>query len=241
MSDVPGFAPVAALLADPTRALMLTALLDGRARPAGDLAFAARITPQTASFHLAQLLDGGLIALEKEGRHRYYRLASPEVAQAMEQLTTLPTRLPVRRPALSPQAQRLRFCRRCYDHLAGQVGVAVAQGLQQRGYLVAAPDKRFHVTDTGRAWLAGLGVSAAPAPARSRGYPARQCLDWTERQHHLGGPLGVDLLTALCAHGWLRRSADSRALQVTPPGAVALREALGVDVDALRNAGSVAV
>ena len=88
---------------------------------------------------------------------------------------------------------------------------------------------------------AGLGVSAAPAPARSRGYPARQCLDWTERQHHLGGPLGVDLLTALCAHGWLRRSADSRALQVTPPGAVALREALGVDVDALRNAGSVAV
>ena len=228
--ELPGFSGTAFLLADPARAVMLTALLDGRALPAGELAYAARVTAQTASSHLAKLLAGGLVALEIEGRHRYYRLAGAHVAQAIEHLAAIRPDPQIRRRALSPEARRLRFCRSCYDHLAGQVGVALTRALEDREYLRTAEQKLLEVTPAGSEWLASLGVDLRGIKP-SRGGLARQCLDWTERQHHVAGPLGVELMSALCASGWLRRSRETRAVEVLPRGRQELRAQLGIDVD----------
>lgn len=228
--ELPGFSGTAFLLADPARAMMLTALLDGRALPAGELAYAARVTAQTASAHLAKLLAGGLVALEIEGRHRYYRLAGSHVAQALEHLAAIRPETQIRRRALSPEAQRLRFCRSCYDHLAGQVGVALTRALENREYLRPARDKLLEVTPAGSEWLGRVGVDLRGIKP-SRGGLARQCLDWTERQHHVAGPLGVELMTVLCASGWLRRGRETRAVEVLPKGRQELRAQLGVDID----------
>lgn len=228
MPEIPDFAATASLIADPARALMLTALLDGRALPAGELAYAARIAPQTASSHLAKLLSGELVAVETEGRHRYYRLAGSHVAEALEHLSLLGPEQPVRRKAISGKARELRYCRCCYDHLAGQVGVAVTQGLVEHGYLVAVADKQFHITPSGAAWFRSIGLDVDALKPTARGL-ARQCLDWTERSHHLAGPLGVNLLSVMCSLGWLRRAKESRVVQVTPKGWVELRRQLGID------------
>jgi DNA-binding transcriptional ArsR family regulator len=224
------------LLADPSRAAMLAALLDGRARPAGELARAAGITAQTASAHLAKLLAGGLLARATEGRHRYYRLAGAHVAQAIEQLAALRPQAALRRNAPSPQQRQLRFCRSCYDHLAGQLGVAVARALQERGCIAPAADRQYAVTAAGAAWFARAGVDVARVKPARRGL-ARPCLDCTERAPHLAGPLGVQLLRAWCARGWLRRSAASRAVAVTPQGWLALRQLLGLTEEQVRAAG----
>lgn len=210
--------------------MMLVALLDGRALPAGELAYAARVTAQTASSHLAKLLAGGLVACEIQGRHRYYRLAGAHVAQALEHLAAIRPAAQIRRRALSPDAQRLRFCRRCYDHLAGQVGVALTRALEEREYLRPTEGRLLEVTPAGCEWLGGLGVDLrALRPAR--GDLARQCLDWTERQHHLAGALGVELMRVLCASGWLRRRPETRAMEVLPKGRQEFRARLGIDVD----------
>src|SRR5487761_1163444 len=229
-SELPGVSGTAFLLADPARALILVALLDGRALPAGELAYAARVTAQTASSHLAKLLAGGLLALEVEGRHRYYRLAGSHVAQALEHLAAIRPTTEVHRRALSPETQRLRFCRSCYDHLAGQVGVALTRALEGREYLRHGQGKLLDVTPAGSEWLARLGVDLRGIKP-SRGGLARRCLDWTERQHHLAGPLGVELMSVLCASGWLRRGRETRAVEVLPKGRQELRSQLGVDVD----------
>jgi len=236
MSFSAGFSTTASLIADPARAMMLTALIDGRARPAGELAYAAGITPQTASSHLAKLLVGGLVAVEREGRHHYYRLAGSHVAQALEQLATIQPAQPVKRKALTPQARELRFCRCCYDHLAGQVGVAIATALVAHGYLVEAADKQFEVTASGAEWFGSIGLDLRTVKATRRGL-ARQCLDWTERQHHVAGPLGVQFLAVLCDNGWARRSKTSRAAEITPKGWIALRQHLGLDRLSIRDAG----
>jgi DNA-binding transcriptional ArsR family regulator len=228
----PNLTSAAFLIADPARSAMLMSLVDGRARPAGELAFAAGITAQTASSHLAKLLAGGLLTVEPEGRHRYYRLAGSHVAAALETLASIGPVHAVRRRPLGGDAQRLLFARCCYDHLAGQLGVAVAHALAARGYLAAAADKQWEITAEGAAWFARLGVDTASIKPGRRGV-ARQCLDWTEREHHLAGPLGTRMMTALCEHGWVRRSASSRAVQVTPQGAAAFRETLGIDIATL--------
>jgi DNA-binding transcriptional ArsR family regulator len=228
MSRLPSVAGVASLIADPARAAMLIALVDGRALPAGELAYAAGVTAQTASSHLAKLLDGGMVAVESEGRHRYYRLAGAHVAQALEQLAAIRPAEPVKRKALSPQGRELRFARCCYDHLAGQIGVAVTKALEDRGFLVAADDKKFEVTAAGVGWFGGVGVDVTALKPTRRGL-ARQCLDWTERTHHLAGPLGVAFLGALCDSGWLRRSQRSRIVHVTPKGRLEMKRQLGVE------------
>lgn len=232
MTQLPGFSTTAALIADPTRALMLTALLDGRALPAGELAYAAGVAPQTASSHLGQLLAGGLLAVEREGRHRYYRLAGAQVAEALEYLGAIQPDLcqtaPRRKP-LSATAQELHFCRRCYDHLAGQLGVAVTRGLVGRGFLAPAPDKQFTVPEAGRVWFLAIGLEFDRLRPTRRGL-ARQCLDWTEREHHLAGPLGVGLLATMGRNGWLLRSHETRAIRVTPKGRAELKRHLGVEL-----------
>jgi DNA-binding transcriptional ArsR family regulator len=228
MSDLPNVSAIAALIADPARAIMLTALLDGRALPAGELAYAAGITAQTASSHLAKLLDGGLLMVEKEGRHRYFRLAGSHVAQAIEQLAAIRPAAPIKRKALSPEARELRFARCCYDHLAGQLGVAVTAALVEHDYLRPAADKQFEVTEAGAAWFGNIGVDVASLKPTRRGL-ARQCLDWTERTHHLAGPLGVQFMSMMCENGWLRRVDSSRAVQITPTGGAELKRQLDVD------------
>lgn len=228
MRHLPSFSATAFLIADHARAAMLTRLLDGRALPAGELAYASGVTAQTASSHLAKLLAGGLVCVEAEGRHRYYRLAGSHVAHALEHLAGIQPQAPIRRMALSPQGRQLRICRCCYDHLAGKVGVAVTRGLHERGYILPAANKRFDVTSAGIEWFGSMGLNVRAIKATRRGL-ARQCLDGTEREHHLAGPLGVHFMSLLCSNGWLRRSKSSRAVQVTPSGWAALKEQLGVD------------
>lgn len=235
----PNLSATAFLIADAARAAMLMVLADGRALPAGELAYAAGVTPQTASSHLTKLLDGGLLAVEKQGRHRYYRLAGPQVALALESLASIGTPRTIRRRSRGRDAEKLRFARCCYDHLAGQVGVAITQALLARGFLSAEPDKRFAVTDQGAAWFEAFGLDLdATRPGRHG--VARQCLDWTERQHHLAGPLGVALLDLLCTKGWLTRSRTSRSVQVTPAGWAGLREQLGMTADTIEGIGEEA-
>jgi DNA-binding transcriptional ArsR family regulator len=227
MSQQPNLSSTAFLIADAARAAMLMALADGRARPAGELAFAAGVTAQTASSHLAKLLDGGLLAVEKEGRHRYYRLADPHIAEVLEALAAISANRAVRRKPLGREAQKLRFARCCYDHLAGRIGVAVTQSLMERRYLTVGPERGLQVTPAGVAWFGGLGLDVATIKPGRSGI-ARQCLDWTERQHHLAGPLGVRFMALLVAKGWLRRMESSRAVQVTPQGWAAFKSHLGL-------------
>ena len=231
MSQQPNIASAAFLIADPARAAMLMSLIDGRARPAGELAFAAGVSAQTASSHLAKLLDGGLLTVEAEGRHRYYRLAGPDVAVALENLAAIGhVKVACRKPP-SQAGQHLRFARCCYDHLAGRLGVAVTRGMQERGFLIAAAGKRFDVTPAGADWFGDIGLDVGILKPSRRGL-AWRCLDWTEREHHLAGPLGVQFMGLLCNDGWLRRAKSSRALDVTPKGWVGLKQHLGIDARA---------
>lgn len=219
----------AALIGDPTRAAMLQALQDGRAQPASALAWAAGVTAQAASNHLTKLVDGGLLAVEREGRHRYYRLASAEVAHALEALSVLATPVRSLETPRSPKARALRDARCCYGHLAGRLGVRVCEALVARDLLRPGANKLYEVTPEGRRWFEDLGVSI-DALRSSRGV-ARQCLDWTERRHHLAGPLGVKLLAAMTARDWLVLEAKGRAVRLTPDGAQALRALLGVSLE----------
>ncbi len=232
MTTQPNIAAVAFLIADPARVAMLSALLDGRARPAGELAYAAGVTAQTASSHLGKLLGGGLLSVETEGRHRYYRLAGSHVALALETLASIGPAESVRRKPLTRDAQKLRFARCCYDHLAGRVGIAVTHGLLEKGFLIAAEKKRFELTPAGAEWFGRMGMDTASIRPTRYGL-ARQCLDWTEREHHLAGPLGVHLTKLLFAEGCIRRAPSSRAVDVTPKGWKVLKEHFGIQQQAL--------
>jgi len=245
MNVQPNLSATAFLIADAARAAILMVLADGRALPAGELAYAAGVTPQTASSHLTKLLDGGLLAVEKQGRHRYYRLADPQVALALESLASIGKRETIRRKPLSRDARALRFARCCYDHLAGKAGVLITQALMEKGFLADGPDRRLDVTARGAAWFGALGLDLSATKSGRHGI-ARRCLDWTERQHHLAGPLGVALLELLCEKGWATRSKASRAVQITPEGWKGLRQELGItpeDVELVgeENAAAVSV
>jgi DNA-binding transcriptional ArsR family regulator len=229
MTEAPNIATPAALIGDPTRAAMMLALFDGRAQPAGALAQAAGVTAQVASNHLAKLVAGGLLAVETEGRHRYYRLAGAPVAGALEALSALASPLRSIDPPRSRQARELRLARCCYDHLAGHLGVAVAATLEQRGHVTDARDKLLDISAAGHRWLEAIGVDSAALKPTRRGV-ARRCLDWTERRHHVAGPLGRALLNRFCDAGWILRAPASRALRVTHEGTRAFREHFEIDV-----------
>jgi DNA-binding transcriptional ArsR family regulator len=214
----PDIAPVAGLLADSARAAMLTALLDGRALAAGELARLAGVSPATASAHLARLLSGGLVTVVSQGRHRYYRLAGHEVGAAVEALALLGARRPVRSLRQSRQAQALSEARTCYDHLAGRAGIALLDALIGYGALRAGERTAdFAVTAHGTATLAEFGVDIT-ALRGSRRRLAVSCLDWTERRPHLGGALGAAITARLFELGWIERGACPRAVLVTAAG-----------------------
>ncbi|MCT2590793.1 winged helix-turn-helix domain-containing protein [Streptomyces sp. N2-109] len=223
---VPALARLAGLLADETRARFCLALLDGRAWTAGELARAAGVAASTASGHLDKLVAGGLLAEERQGRHRYVRLAGPQSAQLIEDLAAHAGPAPVPRGLreMSASAAMAR-ARTCYDHLAGRLGVAVTDALLERGLLQHSTG--FAVTERGIDWFRGLGVDLAVRP-RGRRPMARSCLDWTERRPHLAGLAGAELCTYALTEGWCERIGSGRALRVTARGGEALHGLLGV-------------
>lgn len=205
---------------------MLVALLDGRALPAGELAFLAGISPQTASSHLARLVDGRLLTRETHGRHRYFRLTNGDVAHAVEALAAVAPAPRVRVPVLDDRARELRFARTCYDHLAGRVGVLVTEALIARRLIVPAAGQ-YEVTEDGHAWFAALGVDVAALEVGRRRL-ARPCLDWSERRHHLAGALGAAFTDQLLQRAWLARIPGGRAARLTRTGEQELSARLGV-------------
>ena len=214
MKDGPVIASVAALLGDPARANILTALMDGRALTVSELAEAAGVTIQTASGHLAKLGAANLLAAEKQGRHRYYRLSGPDVAQVLEALMGLAQRTGAVRVRTGPKDAALRAARVCYDHLAGERGVELLDCLKRQG--VVAGERDLVLTDRGRRFFEAFGIDVARLE-KGRRPLCRPCLDWSERRSHLGGALGAAILSRLIERRWVRRG-DGRVLTFTPDG-----------------------
>jgi DNA-binding transcriptional ArsR family regulator len=213
------FATTASLLGEPTRAIMLLKLLGGKALPAGELAFAANVSPQTASGHLSRLAEARLVSVEQQGRHRYYRLADEDVASAVEALLALmPSHRRGVQPKTAPAVGTLPYARTCYSHLAGWLGVQLIDALQANGYLEPSDDKSLAVTEAGRAWFEDLGVTIPKSESRASAKFARACLDWTERRPHLAGTLGVSLYRRMLELGWVGPIPGTRALRVTFKG-----------------------
>lgn len=219
-------AEVASVIGEPARAAMLTVLMDGRALTAAELAGVAGITPQTASTHLARLIGAELVAVEKQGRHRYHRLAAPAVARLLETLMQHTTGGVARQrvPRTGPRDEAMRRARTCYDHLAGQLGVAITDALVAQRH-VEIDDEAGLITEGGAAFFARIGIAL---PEASRRPLCRPCLDWSERRPHLAGRLGA----AICTHGfdagWLRRIDGTRAVSVTPKGHAAMAKIFGI-------------
>jgi len=223
MTTIARLTETAALIGDPARATMLYALMDGRAFTAGELAQVAGITPQTASGHLAQLVTAGMLAVEPQGRHRYFRLASPEIGAILETLVLVTSDRLERLPRPGPRDPALRRARICYDHLAGELGVALFASLAQGGHLSLSPDGAV-LTGSGTALLGSLDI----AVPESRRPVCRPCLDWSERRHHLAGRAGAAICTAALSRGWVRRREGTRTLDVTPTGTKAFVDSFGV-------------
>ncbi|MCW3047601.1 MAG: ArsR family transcriptional regulator [Solirubrobacterales bacterium] len=217
-------ASVAAVIGNPARGRMLTAMAGGRALPASELARVAQVSPSTASAHLARLTLSGLVAVERHGRYRYHRLADERVAQVIEGLSALAPSRRVRSLREANQSTAERAARSCYDHLAGAVAVALADRLCESGAL-----DRDDLSLRDASPFAALGVDVG-ALAGARRPLTRSCLDWSERRPHLAGGLGAALLQALLASSWVVRRPQGRAVAVTPRGRAGLRDALGLDV-----------
>ena len=220
------FAAVAGLLGHPARSAMVDALMAGEGLSAGKLARAAGVAPSTASQHLGRLVDGGLVTVVADGRQREHRLAGPEVAEALEALARICPPTPVRSLRHARARDALAHARTCYDHLAGAVGVALADALVDRAWLAPGGDG-WEVTAAGEAGLASAGVDVAAA-RRARRALARRCVDWTERRPHLAGALGAAVTATALTAGWIRRHPAGRAVVVTPAGRRALTDRFGV-------------
>lgn len=233
MMNTHALAHTAALMGEPARTAMLLALMDGRALTATELSRVASVAPPTASRHLALLAEAGLLVVSVQGRHRYHRLASAEVAHVLEgmlQLTAYGTQnaspLPV-----GPRDEALRIARTCYDHLAGRLGVCITQHLEDEGAIVFDDEQSGRVMEQAPAILQtlGLNISASDLSPTGRRVVCRPCLDWSERRPHVAGRLGVLLYKKYLEAGWLRQGNVPRALAITPGGAVALRNGLGLE------------
>jgi DNA-binding transcriptional ArsR family regulator len=230
MNDAPEVPRIAGLLADPARVRMLWTLIDGTTRPAGELAYAANVSAQSASAHLAKLVEGGLLAAEVQGRHRYFRLASAEVAEVIEAIASLGVSSRPRTPRapapVSTMPAQFLHARTCYGHLAGELAVGILEGMVNARWL-SADGRDFVVTGLGEKKLAELGIDLA-APRRSRRVLARACVDLTQRRAHLGGALGDALLALYAARGWIQRHRRSRVVSVTPKGHENFRSLFGI-------------
>jgi DNA-binding transcriptional ArsR family regulator/DNA-binding PadR family transcriptional regulator len=220
----PDLTVVGALLAEPARAKVLLALADGRELAASVLAAEAGVAASTASHHLARLVDAGLITAAARGRHRYFALAGPQVAELIEAVARIAPPQPITSLRQGTRAHAVRYARRCYDHLAGRLGVAVTDALQEQGVLVVRirDDGGYTVTEQGADTFAELGIEARC------GDVARSCSDWTEQRNHIAGTLGRALMTRLLDLGWLSRDPSTRAMRLTDAGRANLPRRLGV-------------
>lgn len=226
MKAGPNISHIASLVGDPARANILTALMSGKALTATELAHEAGVMPQTASTHLAKLEAGGLIVTEKQGRHRYFQLSGSDVAGVLEGLMGLAARTGHLRTRTGPRDPALRRARVCYDHLAGELGVGLYDGLHHQGYLVADEDRVALAPKGARAFDAfGIDVSRLQDQRRP---VCKNCLDWSARRPHLAGSLGAALLDRFYALKWARREPDSRVVTFTPPGERALRDRFAI-------------
>jgi len=235
MTTTNRIAEIGALVGEPARAAMLGALMDGRALTATELAHLSRITPQTASTHLARLTAAGLLAVAKQGRHRYHRLATPAVARMLEgimQIAAVELPQPARPIVVGPRDAAMRLARSCYDHLAGRLGVAIAESLVDR-QAIEFEDDGGQLTRRGERFLADLGIAVAEPKAGRQTRPlCRPCLDWSERRVHVAGRVGAAICSHSLSEDWVRRLADTRALALTPKGRQAFGRHFGVTLDA---------
>jgi DNA-binding transcriptional ArsR family regulator len=209
-------ARIAALVGEPARAQMLLVLLSGQAMTATELSQAAAVTKQTASTHLSRMVDAGLLCVEHQGRHRYFRLANADVAQLLEHLLGMAGRIDASVPRAGPREHSLRKARVCYDHLAGEMGVRMLDSLLAHG-LVQRHDGALRIGTNGYRHFEQLGIDISALSSRRRP-PCRACLDWSMRRHHLAGSLGAVLLVDLLERGWARRARQSRAIHFTIEG-----------------------
>ncbi|HKY85503.1 MAG TPA: winged helix-turn-helix domain-containing protein [Pseudorhodoplanes sp.] len=216
---------VAACAGDPARASMLQLLMDGRAFTAGELSAAAGVTAQTASGHLSRMVDAGLLTVASQGRHRYYRLSSPMVAQMLEGMMVVAASNAV---MTGPGDQAMRKARSCYDHLAGKLGVGIAQRLVDAGHLTLT-DQGGEVTSSGMMFFRRIGIDVETAPSH-RTF-CRPCMDWSERRYHLAGVLGDRIMHFCFDEGWIKQKPKSRVVDVTPLGARKFHEVFGLRMD----------
>ena len=223
-------AETAALVGDPARATMVSALLDGRALTASELARSARVTPQTASAHLAKLTAAGLLSAVRSGRHRSFRLASPAVADMIDGIVAVALEKRPRYRPLSRQARALSAARICYDHLAGRLSVDLTDSFVARGYVVLDGEVA-EITTAGARFFTGFAIEL-PALRATRPHFCRLCLDWTERRPHIAGAVGAAMTRRYFDLGWMERMTRSHAVLVTPLGRRGLRKTFGIDVSA---------
>jgi DNA-binding transcriptional ArsR family regulator len=216
MKDGPNIARIAALIGDSARADVLTALMTGRALTATELAEIAGVTKQTMSAHLSKLLEAGLVSVDQQGRHRYFRLADEDVAGLLESLMGVAFRTGAVRLLSSPREPALRRARVCYDHLAGELGVMAYEALLRSGTLEMSREE-LRLGSSGALWFRRLGIDT-DAAARERRTFCRPCMDWSERRHHLAGSLGAALLSRLQDLKWTKRDENSRVVRFTPRG-----------------------
>jgi len=221
------FLSVSSLLCEPARAKMLWNLLDGRAYTATELALVADVSTTSASNHLMKLLEADIIKVEIQGRHRYYAFSRPEVAYTVESLANLANSRSNEKIKKEDDVKGIRFCRSCYDHLAGIVGVRFTEILEMKGYIKKTVERQYLVSKKGWNWLSQIEILESDFISNRRPV-ARQCLDWTERKPHLAGQLGASVLKKMFEKKWLRKTQFSRELLVTPKGQQELNTLLGI-------------
>ena len=215
------FKQIASLIGDPTRATIMWALLDGKAFTATELSISANTSPQNISMHLSKLLQADLLRVENQGRHRYYRFARKEIAYAIEAMANL-IPAPLATKQANEEMPAIKYCRTCYDHLAGKIGVAITSSLVKQKIIVDQDDV-FSVSSKGEKWLANFGISIDELKEQRRSF-IRPCLDWSERKHHIGGSLGASILNKMLENDWMRRIKNSRAIVITASGRKKLSE-----------------
>lgn len=218
------FGYIATLLGDKARAIMLWSLLDGKAYTATELSICANISRQSTSNHLAKLIESKLLIVEKQGRHRYYRLANAKVAQVIESMASLIPDAQIKLINTKPNSQDITYARTCYDHLAGELGVKITDALVKQK-IIKPIDKKYIVTTFGVKWFSNLDISIDELKLKKRSF-AHKCLDWTERRHHLAGSLGTALLEYMICNDWIRKKKNTRAVLVTSLGAKELSDRL---------------
>jgi DNA-binding transcriptional ArsR family regulator len=226
MSSTPPIAEIAALVGNPGRANLLAALLGGRALTATELAYEAHVSPQTTSGYLARLTEARLLVRQRQGRYSYYRLASPLVGRMLESIMAVAADEPLRRRAPWRGDEALRTARTCYDHLAGRLGVALADALAAERRIVLADDGG-QVTARGARFLQEFGIDVETIERRRRTF-CRPCLDWSERRPHLAGSVGAALAARCFALGWIKRARESRAVMILPAGRRGFSEMFGI-------------